>query len=266
MKKKQPVEYSCNFCKKKVSLPEWRYKKIKNKNLCGKCSVKRAREEYRKRLQNDKNYAQKHKEKVANGLKKWHAKRSFEEKSNIGKYARSKVKMSGKELREKQQKFIDTSSKEYYEKYCEKRRQIALNFHSSLSDKEKEEHYKKVFKDKGISKAAGEFLDVVKDTLKLQLIPEFYVKGFFCDALIENTNILIEFFGDVYHCNPKKFTDPEQYCSWIGRTVKEQWKRDEIRTAALLRNGYSVIIVWEDDWKNKPENVIKRIKNEMYKN
>ncbi|MFW6122446.1 MAG: hypothetical protein ACOC80_16315 [Petrotogales bacterium] len=266
MKKKSPVKYTCNHCNTKVSLPEWRYKRLKNKTLCGKCSTRLGLKLYNERLQNNPDLHEKKRKKVSNGLKRWHSTRTFEEKSKVGRYARSKVNMSGKELRKRQQEFINNAPEEYYEAYCEKRKQIALNFHAGLSDKEKKSHYEKVFSKRSISKASNDFLNEISEKLSLQLEPEFYVKGFFCDALIKNTNLIIEFFGDMYHCNPENFDDPKQYCSWINRTVEEQWKRDEKRTAALLRNGYRVIIVWEKDWNTEPKRIIERIKNEMYKN
>lgn len=262
--KRKIVNYRCESCDKEVSLPTWRFKNLKNKNLCGKCSMKKARDEYKKKIQEDPALQEKLRKRGSETFHKWHRSRSDEEKSKMGKYARSCVKTSGKELREKQQQFIENSSKEYYEAYCEKRRQIALDFHNSMTNDDKAEHYKKIFTNKSVSKASNVFLNIVEKELNITLEKEVYTNGFVCDA--KNKNTIIEFYGDMYHCNPIKFSNPEQYCSWISRTVKEQWKRDERRIAALKKYGYNIIIVWEHEWNKNSQKVLKRIKDEMYKN
>jgi G:T-mismatch repair DNA endonuclease (very short patch repair protein) len=89
--------------------------------------------------------------------------------------------------------------------------------------------------------------------------------GFIPDEINHDLKIIIEVFGDVYHCNPDKYKDPNQFVKVIERTVGEQWKRDEIKIAAYKRNGYKTIVVWEKDFRNDPngttETVIRKIKS-----
>jgi very-short-patch-repair endonuclease len=181
-----------------------------------------------------------------------------EEKSSHGKKMRASVKITGVELRRRQQDFIDGASEEYYKEYCEKRGRIAQNFHDEMTDEEKEEHYKKVFKDRGHSIEGDKFLDELERN-GIKCDREEFVTGFIVDGIVNGTKTIIEFYGDIFHCNPNNFDDPEKFCSWIGRKVKDQWKRDERRIAAFYKNGYDVIIVWEEDWNNSPSSVIDRI-------
>jgi G:T-mismatch repair DNA endonuclease (very short patch repair protein) len=74
--------------------------------------------------------------------------------------------------------------------------------------------------------------------------------------------VIVEYYGDVYHCNPRRFKDESEYCPIIRRTVGEQWKRDRKRLACFTkRHGYDVVIVWESDWNKNPEKELDRIRD-----
>ena len=87
------------------------------------------------------------------------------------------------------------------------------------------------------------------------------ISGFIVDGL--QNKLIVEFYGDIYHCNPRHFRDPDEFCSWIGRTVTQQWARDRKRLGVFYKLGYRVVIVWEADWKTHPENEIRRVKNAL---
>jgi len=88
---------------------------------------------------------------------------------------------------------------------------------------------------------------------------EEYLSGFIPDEINHELKIIVEFYGDYYHCNPILYSDSGVYISAISRTVGEQWKRDEGRLACFYKLGYVVVIVWEHDFKLDPELQIKRI-------
>lgn len=155
---------------------------------------------------------------------------------------------------------------EKYSRACERLRQTALNFHESMSPKQKEAYYKKVFSGKSTSKVANSFLAEVETVLNISISREVCLHGFFVDGYVPEKDIILEFYGDVFHCNPEKFKDENQYCSWVSRTVGEQWKRDERRIAGLLKNNHKVVIIWETQWNKDKQGSIERIHNEMYKN
>lgn len=90
--------------------------------------------------------------------------------------------------------------------------------------------------------------------------------GFIPDEVNHDLKIIIEVFGDLYHCNPAKYKDPQQFISAIRRTVGEQWKRDERRLACFKKHGYTPLVVWEKEIRNSPSKAVERINvlvNEM---
>lgn len=85
--------------------------------------------------------------------------------------------------------------------------------------------------------------------------------GFIPDEINHQLKLIVEFYGDVYHCNPKKYTIPSLYVSAIQRTVQEQWARDRRRLGVFYRYGYLVVIVWESDFNADADAQIERIKH-----
>lgn len=153
-----------------------------------------------------------------------------------------------------------------YRQYCEKRRRISLEFHNTMTPREKEEHYVKVFANtSGRSKAEDDFF-VELHNQGIVFETNQCVSGFFPDGIDRRSKVIVEFYGDVYHCNPTKFHEPSQYCSWISRTVQEQWSRDQKRLAVFYKLGYKVIIVWESDWYTTPSECVERILNAVQEN
>lgn len=68
------------------------------------------------------------------------------------------------------------------------------------------------------------------------------------DIFIPEQNKIIEYFGDYWHCNPNKYKT-DYYHKHIHKTAEEIWKLDQLRIQHLERNGYTVEIVWEGDFK-----------------
>lgn len=251
MRKLLTINLKCIDCFSEVNFPPWRARKYQNNGWrCKSCSSKFVY----------KNHDDEIKLKIINAIAEGRKNISSDKLSEIGKKRRSFVKISGKEMRERQQKTINNDPIRYAA-YCEKRRQIAQNFHDNMTDSDKAVFYTKVLKNVGISKAEKEFFaDLKKHNLFFERnIP---ISGFIVDGLQNKT--IVEFYGDTFHCNPKKYTDAEQYCSWIKRTVGDQWKRDQRRLGCFYKLGYKVVIVWQSDWIKNKQLVIERIKNALY--
>lgn len=87
--------------------------------------------------------------------------------------------------------------------------------------------------------------------------------GFFPDELNQQLKIVVEFYGDYAHANPKIYKDPDEYITLCKRTVLEQWNRDRKRLGVFYKHGYTVIIVWESDYRKNPKLQIQRIKDEI---
>lgn len=92
------------------------------------------------------------------------------------------------------------------------------------------------------------------------LLSEQYGRGFFYDFCIERIKFIIEFNGDLYHANPKKYlpNDVPRYRN-NKNTAKEIWEHDKRKNDAIILQGYELLIVWEDDIKNDYENLIDKI-------
>lgn len=87
--------------------------------------------------------------------------------------------------------------------------------------------------------------------------------GFQPDEINNELKIIVEMYGDLYHCNPRKYKNPDLYIKAINRTVQEQWTRDRRRLGCFYKHGYTVVIVWEKDFYTNPDKQIKRIKDEI---
>ncbi|MFW6242881.1 MAG: NUMOD3 domain-containing DNA-binding protein [bacterium] len=71
-------------------------------------------------------------------------------------------------------------------------------------------------------------------------------------------HVIIEFFGDYFHCNPKQFYPNDEIRK--NQCAKEIWEHDLNRIKKLEFEGYRVFIVWEDDFLNKRNEVLTEIK------
>ena len=119
-------------------------------------------------------------------------------------------------------------------------------------------------KDCGRSKLSEEFKQqLIAHNLYDGFTSEEVFHGFVPDEINHDLKIIIEVYGDVYHCNPRKYNNPDLFVTAIRRTVKEQWKRDEKKLASYYRNGYSVIIVWEYDIRKHLLEQIERVRTEI---
>lgn len=82
----------------------------------------------------------------------------------------------------------------------------------------------------------------------------------FPDIIIGNN--IIECQGDYWHCKPSKF-EADYYHSRKHLTAQQIWDYDRNKEEALIKEGYNVLYIWEEDfYKNKEESINKLI-NEL---
>ena len=74
--------------------------------------------------------------------------------------------------------------------------------------------------------------------------------------------IAIEFHGDHYHGTPKLYRpfDKLKGRGQGAKTAAEAWHKDSIKEKAMLdERGFDLITVWEYDYRNDGEEVLKNV-------
>lgn len=103
------------------------------------------------------------------------------------------------------------------------------------------------------SSAANKLFSIIEKQITGQR--EFILGKYAFDFVYNNK--IIEFNGDYWHANPKIY-DKTFINKTNGYTAKEIWKRDKDKIKYAKNHGYDVYTVWESDFKNDYELVIKK--------
>jgi G:T-mismatch repair DNA endonuclease (very short patch repair protein) len=74
-----------------------------------------------------------------------------------------------------------------------------------------------------------------------------------CDIYIKDLNLIIEYYGDYWHCNPKKY-DENYLHPHKKKFAKQIWMEDSIRIDYIKNLGYNLEVIWECDL-DKPNNL-----------
>lgn len=69
-------------------------------------------------------------------------------------------------------------------------------------------------------------------------------------------NKIIEFNGDYWHCNPSLYKE-DYFNKRKQLTAKQIWEYDAIKCECAKKYGYNVLTIWESDYYNDKDNVIK---------
>ena len=78
------------------------------------------------------------------------------------------------------------------------------------------------------------------------------------DECNEELKIVIEYNGDMWHCNPKNWK-ADDYNTAIRMTAGEKWEKDIARHRMLRKMGYTTIIVWESGWIENAQKYLDKI-------
>ena len=88
---------------------------------------------------------------------------------------------------------------------------------------------------------------------------EIFVKGlhrrFIYDLKYKNK--IIEFNGDYWHCNPETY-DADYFNTQLQMTAKEKWEFDKVKESIAVLNGYTILVVWESEYRKDPEAVMQK--------
>lgn len=67
-------------------------------------------------------------------------------------------------------------------------------------------------------------------------------------------------YGDYWHCNPSIYPS-NFYNKTVQKTAEDIWKKDNAKYSFAKENGYDVLVIWEKDYKQNPEKIIKECLN-----
>lgn len=67
------------------------------------------------------------------------------------------------------------------------------------------------------------------------------------DIFIPSRNLIIECYGDYWHCNPRKYKS-DFFQKNVGLLAADIWERDKRRETAI-QESHKLVTIWEMDWK-----------------
>jgi len=133
------------------------------------------------------------------------------------------------------------------------------------------EHARKIMSDTmKETRRSGKLKSVIRSKKEKEIIVEIKKMGYavkhsfkvdtkICDVFIPTLNLIIEYNGDYWHCNPKKY-GPDYFNQKKQKTAKELWEYDKNKIDLIKEKGYNLEIVWESDLNDDNTLINKLIK------
>ena len=209
------------------------FNKIKGTSLCKPCSLELQVGE------GNPFYGKKHSEKTKNKISN----------NRVGKATGKNNSMSKKKWRDKSRNAI---KKKWDNGEMEHARKI-------MSDKLKETRRLGKIKSTITSKKEKEIIEYLNN-LGYSPVQSYRVDTKVCDVYIPSLNLIIEYFGDYWHCNPLKYQS-DYYNVKKGKYAWELWEYDTKKLELIKSCGYNLEVIWEKDLKNNNkliENIISK--------
>jgi len=235
---KYSVDRICPKCNKQIKTTSKdkiiacrnHFKKINGTGLCKPCSLK---------LQ------------VGEGNSFYGKKHTKETKVKISKSRKGKAMGKGNSM--SKQKWRNKARKNLIKKWesgdLEKTRKF-------MSEKLKETRRAGKIKSVIVSKKEKEILKEIKK-MGFDVIGSYKIDTKICDIYIPSLNLIIEYNGDYWHCNPKKYKS-DYYNKKKNKFAWEIWEYDKNKLELIKNNGYTLEVIWESDFKNNNK-IIKHI-------
>lgn len=223
------------------------------------------------------------------GIKKWDEYRKKQSITNTFEYKRDKYGWSERDFKEYNKNRACTLNnfikrygrvigKEKWDRYVEVQKYVGVKYEYFIEKygKEKgEELYNNILiaKMKGggkFSNVAKEFCELIDDnnfnTFYHGKNAEYRIvcnnRAVAVDFYCADTNKVVEFYGDYWHANPKRYS--EGYLLRSGYTAKEKWKADEDRLKLINNVGIEVLVIWESDYYDNNRECILKAKKFLY--
>jgi len=109
------------------------------------------------------------------------------------------------------------------------------------------------------SKVEDEIIKTLTD-LSIECSPNHIVESKIFDIFIPKFNLLIEYNGDYWHCNPIKYSY-DYINKKKNKTAGEIWEYDKNKLYLAKNKGYNCVVVWETDYKKNKNIILEIIKN-----
>lgn len=110
---------------------------------------------------------------------------------------------------------------------------------------------------KPVSKAEKEIREFLEEE-KIKVIPQFPIGTLRYDLFIPSINLIIEYNGDYWHCNPRIY-EKNYWNSKKEMYAYELWRKDKIKKNLAFKNGYKFITIWESDYKKDRNKILRSI-------
>jgi G:T-mismatch repair DNA endonuclease (very short patch repair protein) len=221
------------FSKDKTIACRNHFRKLEGTSLCKPCSLSLQVGE------GNPFYGKKHSEKSLTKISK----------NRSGKGIGKNNSMSKKKWRDKSRMAL---KKKWDDGEMEHARQI-------MSEKLKETRRLGKIKSTITSKKEKEIIEYLNN-LGYSPVQSYRVDTKVCDVYIPSLNLIIEYFGDYWHCNPLKYQS-DYYNVKKGKYAWELWEYDTKKLELIKSYGYNLEVIWEKDLKNNNkliENIISR--------
>lgn len=230
--------WTCKICKNQIKRISYNstllcrnhFKQIKVSGICKKCSLKLQEGE------GNPFYGKKHTKETKLKVSK----------SRTGKYCGDRNHMKKEEFKLKSSKIV----KEYWDSKGDKKK---------MSDLMKEKHKSGILKNPPRSQDEKNIVKYVQK-LGYTVKHSFRIESKIYDLYIPKLNLIFEYHGDYWHCNPKKYTE-DYYNVKKRKTAKELWEYDQLKLELAKNLGYNLEVIWESDYK-KNKNIINQILTE----
>lgn len=99
------------------------------------------------------------------------------------------------------------------------------------------------------------FVESILKNNQIEYEREFQFENFYFDFWIKGTGLFIETNGDYWHANPDIYKDK----TLLTETQKRMIRRDHLKRKMAKEKGFYTFYIWENDIKNKSENVKEMI-------
>ena len=179
---------------------------------------------------------------------KTHSKKAKQKisKNRIGKACGKKNAMSNPKYRKK----VSLALKEKYDSG-------ELDFLKEIQSKTaKENQSNGKLSTAPISKAEIEIKEKL-EFIGFEVESQYHIGSLRYDLFVKEKNLLIEYNGDYWHCNPEKF-EPEYFHKKKSMTAKEIWERDQKKKELAFSEGFNYVVIWEKDFKKDKNKEINK--------